>query len=193
MMPKPCSERCRQGSERGRPGCQPGSSTLADRFHRAYCIYYICTVAVEGLLFVVLSRENPDPMYKQVFVQIRDAVGTGELQVDEKLPSIREMAKALGVSVITIKRAYLELENQGYIYSRPGLGSFVADVSLKRLRAGKLREIQRELEALTGSAAKFGISTDEIIQLMHGLKEKRNVGRSKNRRPHKTLSGVHSE
>jgi GntR family transcriptional regulator len=150
-------------------------------------------VAVEVLLFVVLSRENPDPMYKQVFVQIRDAVGTGELQVDEKLPSIREMAKALGVSVITIKRAYLELENQGYIYSRPGLGSFVADVSLKRLRAGKLREIQRELEALTGSAAKFGISTDEIIQLMHGLKEKRNVGRSKNRRPHKTLSGVHSE
>jgi GntR family transcriptional regulator len=144
-------------------------------------------------LFVVLSRENPDPMYKQICAQIRDAVGTGKLRVDERLPSIREMAKALGISVITIKRAYLELENQGYIYSRRGSGSFVADVSLKQLRAEKLREIRRELEALAIGAAKYEISIDEIAQLFEGLKEKRYGGRSKSRGPHKTLSGVHTE
>ncbi len=147
----------------------------------------------EVLLFVVLSRDNPDPMYRQICDQIRDAVGTGELQVDERLPSIREMARALGISVITVKRAYLELENQDYIHSRPGLGSFVADVSLKKLRAGKLREMRRELVALTSNAARFGITVDEIIQLIEGLKENRNVGGSKNRRPNKTLSGVHAE
>jgi len=144
-------------------------------------------------VFVVLSKENPDPMYRQVYLQIRDAVGSGELSADEKLPSIREMAKALSISVITIKRAYLELENEGIIYSRTGSGSFVADISQKKLRAEKLREVRRELQALTSSAAKFGISIDEIIQVIEGLKEKRHVGRSKHRKPQKVLSGVHAE
>ena len=116
-------------------------------------------------MLVVLSRENPDPMYKQVCVQIRNAIGSGKLCVDEKLPSIRDLAKALGISVITIKRAYLELEKQGYIYSRQGAGSFVADVSLKKLRAEKLREIQRELDALTLNAATYGIPFDEFGSL----------------------------
>lgn len=117
-------------------------------------------------MFVVLSRENPDPMYKQVCDQIQEAVGTGELSVDEKLPSIREMAKALNVSAITIRRAYLELENRGLIHSRPGMGSFVADVSGEDLREEKLREIRSELDALIASAARFGISVDEVIRLM---------------------------
>ena len=144
-------------------------------------------------MFVVLSRENPDPMYKQVCVQIKDAVGTGELSVNEKLPSIREMAKALDVSVITIRRAYFELENQGYIHSRPGMGSFVADVSGENLREEKLKEIRRELEALTTDASRFGISIDEVIRLIKGLKGNHNVGRSESPSPEKVLSPVHAE
>lgn len=144
-------------------------------------------------MFVVLSRENPDPMYRQVCVQIKDAVGTGELSVNEKLPSIREMAKALDVSVITIRRAYLELENQGFIHSRPGMGSFVADISRKSLREQKLTEVRKELDTLITDAARFGISIDEVFRLIKGLKGNRNVGRSESPSPEKVLSTVHAE
>ena len=122
-------------------------------------------------MFIVLSNQNPAPMYKQVCDQIKDAVVSGELGVNEKLPSLREMAKALSISIITIQRAYLELENQGYIFSRPGMGSFVADVSRVKLREEKLHEIQGELGDLINGAAKFGISIDEVIQLIKDLKE----------------------
>ncbi|MFC1662044.1 GntR family transcriptional regulator [Gemmatimonadota bacterium] len=144
-------------------------------------------------MFVVLSRENPDPMYKQVCVQIKDAVGTGELSVNEKLPSIREMAKALNVSVITIRRAYLELENQGFIHSRPGMGSFVADVSREGLREEKLREIRRELDRLITDAARFGISIDEVTRLIKGREGNHNVGRSTSPSSEKVLSTIHAE
>ena len=132
-------------------------------------------------------------MYRQVCVQIKDAVGTGELSVNEKLPSIREMAKALNVSVITIRRAYLELENEGFIHSRPGMGSFVADVSRESLREEKLREIRRELDALLTDAARFGISIDEVIRLIKGLKGNHNVGRPKSQIPEEVLSTIHAE
>ena len=122
-------------------------------------------------MFIVLSNQDPAPMYKQVCDQIKDAVVSRELGVNEKLPSLREMAKALNISIITIQRAYLELENQGYIISRPGMGSFVADVSRVKLREEKLREIQGELGDLINGAAKFGISINEVIQLIKDLKE----------------------
>jgi len=142
-------------------------------------------------VFIIISRDNPDPMYKQVCDQIKDAVGTGELDTDEQLPSIREMAIALDISDITIRRAYSELENDGYIYARPGIGFFVADVSRKKLREQKLREIRNEVEGLISRAAKYGISSDEVIHLIKGLKEYRNVSRSKSSSSQKVLSRVH--
>lgn len=142
-------------------------------------------------MFITISKDNPDPMYQQVCDQIKDAVGTGELDTDVQLPSIREMAIALEISDITIRRAYSELESEGYIYARPGIGFFVADVSIKKLRDQKLREIQNEIEGLISRAAKYGISSDEVILLIKGLKEHRNVGRSKSSSSQKVLSRVH--
>lgn len=142
-------------------------------------------------MFITISRDSPDPMYKQVVDQIKDAVGTGELDTDEHLPSIREMAVALEISDITIRRAYSELESEGFIYARPGIGYFIADVSLKKLRERKLREIQNEIEGLIGRAEKYGISPDEMIQMITDLKEHRNVGRSQSSGSQKVLSRVH--
>ena len=130
-------------------------------------------------------------MYKQVCDQIKDSVGTGELETDEQLPSIREMAIALDISDITIRRAYSELEIDGYIYARPGIGFFVADVSKNKLRERKLHEIQNEVEGLISRAAKYGISSDEVIHLIKDLKEHQNVGRSKSTSSQKVLSRVH--
>ena len=120
-------------------------------------------------MFVVLSPAHPDPMYKQVTDQIKDAIASGELKPNERLPSVRELSEALHVSAITIKRAYQDLETDGYILTRAGLGSFVASVERDALRERKLSELQEELRRLVRSSAKFGISVSDIVRLARQL------------------------
>jgi GntR family transcriptional regulator len=123
------------------------------------------------MISLVISPQSPDPLYKQVMDQIKDSVAGGVLKPGERLPSIREMAKELNVSEITIKRAYTDLEAEGFVYTRAGLGSFVADVNQDRLRQAKLREIREELRRVLLTARRFGIKPDEVAALLEGLKE----------------------
>jgi len=122
-------------------------------------------------MFIVLSPLNPEPLYKQVTDQIKDAIAAGTMKPEEKLPSIREMSRELNISMITTKRAYADLENEGYIFTRPGLGSFVADVGLDRLRDEKLEEIKKELDRILTAGEKVDISADEIIEIVRELGE----------------------
>lgn len=116
-------------------------------------------------MFVVLSPTHPDPMYRQVTDQIKDAIASGDLKPNERLPSVRELSEALSVSAITIKRAYQDLEADGFILTRAGMGSFVAPVEPGALRERKLAEVQEELRRLVQSSAKFGISAGDIARL----------------------------
>ena len=126
---------------------------------------------MESALFISLSPHSPDPLYKQVTDQIRDAIATGDLGSGDKLPSIRELGKALDVSLITIKRAYQDLEAQGYILSRHGLGCFVDRVDRADLRAKKLAELETKLIGLVRAAGKHGISKEDVINLMNRIEE----------------------
>jgi len=122
-------------------------------------------------LFIALSPSHPDPMYKQVTDQIKNAIASGDLNPDEKLPSVRELSEALKISAITIKRAYLDLENEGYIFTRAGMGSFVTEIDRGRLRHEKLAEYRTELRRILGTGEKFGISADDIVQLIRQIQE----------------------
>jgi GntR family transcriptional regulator len=115
-------------------------------------------------MFIVVSPLNPDPMYKQVTDQIKNAIAGEIIKPEDKLPSIREMTRELGISEITIKRAYADLEHEGYIFTRSGLGSFVANVSKEKMRNEKIAEIRQELMRILKSGEKFGISADDIIE-----------------------------
>jgi len=117
-------------------------------------------------VFIALSTDNPDPMYRQVTDQIRDAIASGDLQPDEMLPSIRELALSLDVSVITIKRAYRDLEAEQLIRTRRGLGSFVVPVDPELLRRGKLAEIRGELDRILARGRKFDISPGDVVALI---------------------------
>ncbi len=119
-------------------------------------------------MFIVISPQNPDPMYKQVTDQIKDAIASGALLPETKLPSIREMAKELKISMITIKRAYADLENEGYILTRSGLGSYIADINRDTLRDEKLAEIRTELARILAAAARYDISADDIFSSLRG-------------------------
>lgn len=122
-------------------------------------------------MFITLSNTNPDPLYKQVKDQIVHAIVTGELKEDELLPSIRTMANELKISVITVKRAYADLENDGYIVTRPGLGSFVTPINKDNLREEKIEEIKEKLKELIDEASKYYIKVDDIIKIFKELEE----------------------
>ncbi len=121
-------------------------------------------------MFVALSPTHPDPMYKQVTDQIKDAIASGDLKPNERLPSVRELSEALNVSAITVKRAYQDLETEGYILTRAGLGSFVA---------------QLEPAVLAGTQARRG--PGGIASPRPNLREVRHLGRR--HRPARPASG----
>lgn len=129
-------------------------------------------------MFIALSPSNPDPMYKQVTDQIKNAIAAGDLRPNDKLPSIRELAEALKISAITIKRAYLDLENEGYIFTRAGMGSFVIEIDRESLRSEKLGEFRTELARILATGAKFGIRAEDVVRLIRQIQEDRNAPHS---------------
>ena len=122
-------------------------------------------------MFIRLSADNPDPMYRQVTDQIRDAIAAGDLQPDQLLPSIRELALELGVSVITIKRAYQDLEKAGLIRARRGMGSFVCPVDPGQMRQAKLEEIAGELRSILARGRRFNITAADVTRLFRQIEE----------------------
>ncbi len=120
---------------------------------------------------IQIKNSSNDPIYLQIKNQIRDAIINGELEADELLPSIRLLAKELRVSVITTKRAYDELENDGFIHSVQGKGSFVAPQNSDLVKEKLLRKIETSINEMLHYAKLANISLDELIEMMKVLEE----------------------
>ena len=114
---------------------------------------------------ILIDNRSGAPIYEQIFTQIRDQILSGQLQEDEALPSIRNLAKDLRISVITTKRAYEELENAGFIYTLPGKGSFVAPRNEALLREEHLRQLEEHLQEVRRLAKLCGLSREELTEL----------------------------
>lgn len=116
----------------------------------------------------VLSQRDSRPMYQQIVEQIRLRVAVGSWEPGYRLPSIRELAVSTRVSVITVKRAYQELESAGVIVTRQGKGSFVAEVEGldDRLRA---EELDQHLQAAIGAARALGLDGEALLRRLREL------------------------
>lgn len=114
---------------------------------------------------IVLSNSSDKPIYEQIAAQIRDAVAAGELAAGEQLPSIRALAAQLRISAITTKRAYQDLEAQGYVTTVPGKGCFVAEQNLDLLREERLRRVEASLARAVCDARACGLSDDELREM----------------------------
>ena len=120
---------------------------------------------------IVISNTSDKPIYEQIASQIREAIMTGELATGEQLPSIRSLATQLRISAITTKRAYSDLETQGYIHTVPGKGCFVAGDNLELLREERLRRVEEELGKAVSDARTAGISAQELHDMLDLLLE----------------------
>ena len=120
---------------------------------------------------IIIRNTVNTPIYEQIYAQLKAQIIAGELTPGEALPSIRALAKDLKISVITTKRAYDELEAEGFLYTVAGKGCFVAEKNLDLIREQQLRELEGHLSAAAGLAKSCGLSTKELFDMLHILLE----------------------
>ena len=121
---------------------------------------------------IIISNANGQPIYDQIYSQIKGAIITGELPPGQPLPSIRVLAKDLRISVITTKRAYDELERDGFINTVAGKGCFVAEKNIELVREEYLKKIEACLEEAAGLAAACGIRYQELMEMLELIVKK---------------------
>ena len=120
---------------------------------------------------IFIDNKSGLPIYDQIYSQIKSQIISGALREDQLLPSIRNLAKDLGISVIPTRRAYDELEREGFIYTVAGKGCFVAAKNTELLREETLRQIEEHLQEIRNLAAACGLSREDIIEMFSVIEE----------------------
>lgn len=120
---------------------------------------------------IQINNSSNDPIYLQIKNQIKSQIISGDLQVGDKLPSIRFMAKELRISMITAKRAFDELEAEGFIDSVQGKGNFVARQNKELIREEYLKKIEEKIQDIIEFSDIIGLSKKEIMQMIKSFLE----------------------
>ncbi len=115
---------------------------------------------------ILISNTGNKPIYEQIMDQLKTLILSGELKEGDALPSMRLLAKELRISVITTKRAYEELERQGFIFSMPGKGSYVAGQNMDFIREEHLRTLENYLQKAVEAATLCDISLQDLIETL---------------------------
>ncbi|OEC02485.1 GntR family transcriptional regulator [Lysinibacillus sphaericus] len=121
-----------------------------------------------------LSNASDKPIYEQITVQLKEAILANKLHAGDALPSIRALAKDLKISVMTTKRAYADLERDGFIETVAGKGSFVTERNQDFLREELLRQVEEHLQKAVRTAKTAGLAKEELIDLLSLIVEEDN-------------------
>ncbi|ADQ05883.1 transcriptional regulator, GntR family [Caldicellulosiruptor hydrothermalis 108] len=121
------------------------------------------------MLKLVISQTSNKPIYEQIKDQIKKQIIEGSLKAGDSLPSIRVLAKELNVSVITTKRAYEELEKEGFIVTVPARGTFVAEIDREKISNIGTKEIEEDLRKVIKKAKLLGFDLDKLIEMIERL------------------------
>lgn len=115
---------------------------------------------------IIISNSNENPIYEQIYFQIKNLILNGTLKEGEPLPSMRSLAKDLRVSVITTKRSYEELERDGFIETVPGKGSFVGSNNLEFIKEEHLKIVENNLSNAIEASKLCDYSLDQMIEYL---------------------------
>ena len=123
------------------------------------------------MLNIIISNSSNKPIYEQIKEQIKNKIVSNEIKVGEQLPSIRNLAKDLRISVITTKNAYEELEKEGYVETIPGKGVYVANKNIELIREEQLQKIEDLMDTAVSIAKISSISKKEVQNILDILYE----------------------
>lgn len=118
---------------------------------------------------IIISNSSGEPIYEQITSQIKGAIMKGDITAGELLPSIRLLAKELQISVITTKRAYEELEREGFIETVPGKGSYVSGQNQELLKEKRLKELESKLTEVIAESKLMGLTLSEVEEMLRLL------------------------
>lgn len=116
---------------------------------------------------IIIDNKSGAPIYDQIYSQIKSQIISGALKENELLPSIRGLAKDLRISFITTKRAYEELEKEGFIYTLPAKGCYVAPKNVELIREENLKKIEALIEQILQLAASCNLSREEVLEMVN--------------------------
>lgn len=115
---------------------------------------------------IIISNSSNTPIYEQIKEQIKNKIVSNELKTGELLPSIRNLAKDLRISVITTKNAYEELEREGYVETAPGKGTYVANKNIELIREEQLQKVENLIDTAVSIAKISDISKEEMQNML---------------------------
>jgi GntR family transcriptional regulator len=115
---------------------------------------------------ILIDNKSGSPIYEQIYTQIKGQIISGQLTEHEMLPSIRGLAKDLRISFITTKRAYEELEKDGFLYTVQGKGCYVAPKNVELLREEHLKKIEAHAGQIRLLAAACGLTMEETLEMV---------------------------
>lgn len=118
---------------------------------------------------IIISNKSSKPIYEQIKNQIKDLIIRGDLKEGEGLPGMRSLASDLKVSVITTKRAYKDLENEGFIYTVPAKGSYVAGLNKDFLYEDRIKKIEEKLDQAIKISKSIKLGKDDLIEILENL------------------------
>lgn len=134
-------------------------------------VYIIELKEMEFFVNIIIANTADEPIYAQIVRQIKNLVMRGEIAENEQLPSIRTLARELQISVITTKRAYEELEREGYIVTVPGKGTFVAAQNKELMREMRLKIVEEKLGEAVDAAKSIELSYADVQSMLRILYE----------------------
>ena len=120
---------------------------------------------------LIINNSSMQPIYEQIVAQVRNKIMQGELEEDTALPSVRTLAKDLRVSALTVKKAYDALEQEGFVVTVHGKGSFVACANQELMLEEKKKEVDADLEKAIRKGRSCGMSNEEITELFQIILE----------------------
>lgn len=115
---------------------------------------------------ILIDNKSGAPIYDQIYSQIKSQIISGELKENDMLPSIRSLAKDLRISFITTKRAYEELEKEGFIYTIPAKGCYVAPKNVELIREENLKKIEEHIDRIVQLAASCNLSNEDVLEMV---------------------------
>lgn len=118
---------------------------------------------------IIISNSSGEPIYEQITKQVKNQIFNGELCEGDSLPSIRSLAQDLKISVITTKRAYEELENEGFINTIPGKGSYVSSQNKELMKEKKIRAIEEKMTEIISEGKLIGLSQEDLKEMFDVL------------------------
>lgn len=120
---------------------------------------------------IIINNSSMQPIYEQIVEQMKAAIMQEKLKSEESLPSVRSLSKDLRISALTVKKAYDTLEEEGFIITVHGKGSFVAGINRNLRQEEQKKEIERELEASIRKGKSFGMTNEELNELFQLILE----------------------